>query len=136
MTFDESTGDRRLSCQRQLLRLRLLVLSQDGMTPYRLAREIRDATNTVIAQAEAVSRAVVEAGRRDPGSGTFLWVRVTRLAMAADQAVSAARSGDHAALDAHVRHFDSLTCAIWTVQEAVYGRGPRTPGTGRPLPAR
>lgn len=134
MTFDESAGDRRLSCQRQLLRLRLLVLSQDELTPYRMAREIRDATNAVMAEVEAVSRAVVEAGPREPGSETFLWVRVTRLAMAADQAVSAARSGDHAALDAHVRHFDSLTSAIWTVQEAVYGHGPRPPG--RPLPAR
>lgn len=136
MTFAESTSDRRLRCQRQLLRLRLLVLSQDEMTPYRQAREIRDATSAVIAEAEAVSRAVVEAGRREPGAETFLWVRVTRLAMAADQAVSAARSGDHAALDAHVRHFDSLTSAIWTVQEAVYQQGPRARVTDRPLPAR
>lgn len=131
MTFDESTGDRRLRCQRQLLRLRFLVLSQEGMTPSRHAREIRDATNAVIAEVEAVSRAVVTACRREPDAETFLWVRVTRLAMAADQAVGAARSGDRAALDAHVRHFDSLTSAIWTVQEAVYGQGPGT-GIRRP----
>jgi hypothetical protein len=126
MTFDDPVADRQLRCQRQLLRLRLLILSQDGMTPARQAREIRDATNAVIAEVEATSRTVLEAARQEPGAETFLWVRVTRLAMAADQAVNAARSGDTSGLDAHLRHFDALTSAIWTVQDAVYGQEPAT----------
>ena len=126
MTTAGPMSDRQLRCQRQLVRLRMLVLSQDGMTPARQAAEIRDATNPVIAEVEATSRAVLEAGGHAPGAQTFLWVRVTRLAMAADQAVNAARSGDTSALDAHLRHFDALTSAIWAVQDAVYGQEPTT----------
>jgi hypothetical protein len=122
MTTVDRMGDRQLRCQRQLLRLRMLVLSQDGLTPARRAVEIRDATNAVIAEVETTSRAVLEAGGHEPGAETFLWVRVTRLAMAADQAVNAAHSADISALDAHLRHFDALTSAIWAVQDAVYGR--------------
>jgi hypothetical protein len=122
VTFTDPTGDRQLACRRRLLRLRMAVLSQDAMTSARQAAEIRHATNAVIAEVEAMSRDVLEASRHEPGGETFLWVRVTRLAMAADDAVNAARNGDLAALDAHLRHFDSLTLAIWTVQDAVYGR--------------
>jgi hypothetical protein len=96
------------------------------MTSARQAAEIRDATNAVIAEVEATSRAVLETSGQELGAETFLWVRVTRLAMAADQAVNAARSGDISALDAHLRHFDALTSAIWTVQDAVYGQEPAT----------
>ncbi len=124
MTFDHSTDDRRLRCQRRLLSARLLVLSPDSVSPSRLAADVRDATNAVIAEVETMSRAAVEASRREPGDETFLWVRVTRLAVAADRAVNAARSGDLAGLDAHLRHFDSLTSAIWTVRDAVYGPEP------------
>jgi hypothetical protein len=98
MTTADLKGDRQLRSQRQLLRLRMLVLSQDGMAPARQAAEIRDATNAVIAEVEATSRAVLEAGGHAPGAETFLWVRVTRLA----------------------------TSAMWTVQHAVYGQEPTT----------
>lgn len=126
MTTADLKGNRQLRCQRQLLRLRMQVLSQDGMTPARQAAKIRAATNAVITEVEATSRAVLEDGGHAPGAETFLWVRVTRLAMAADQAVGAARSGNISALDAHLRHFDALTSAIWTVQGAVYGQEPAT----------
>jgi hypothetical protein len=126
MTTADPKRDRQLRCQRQLLRLRMLVLSQEGMTPARRAGEIRAATNAVIAEVEATSRALLKAGEHAPGAQTFLWVRVTRLALAADQAVHAARSGDISALDAHLRHFDALTSALWAVQDAVYGQQPAT----------
>ena len=128
VTIADQTDDRQLRCQRQLLMLRMLVLGQDGMTPTRQAAEIREATNAVIAEVEATSRAVLESGGREPEAETFLWVRVTRLAMAADQAVNAARGGELGALDAHLRHFDTLTAAIWTVQDAVYGGQPAARG--------
>jgi len=126
MTFVNRMDDRQLQCQRQLLRLRILALSQDAATPARQAAGIRDTTNAVISQVEAMSRAVLEAGAHKPGTETFLWVRVTRLAMAADDAVNAARSGDLAALNAHLRHFDTLLTAIWTVQDTMYGQEPVT----------
>lgn len=124
MTTADLKGNRQLRCQRQLLRVRMQVLSQDGMASAVQAAQIRRATNAVIAEVEATSRAVLEAGGHAPGAETFLWVRVTRLAMAADQAVHAARNGDTSELDAHLRHFDALTSAIWTVQDAVYGQEP------------
>ncbi len=120
MTSADPMADRQLRSLRQVLRLRMQVLSQDGMTPSRQAADIRDATNAVIAETEAMSHAVLGVGRHEPGAETFLWVRVARLAMAADQAVNAARTGDLPALDAHLRHFETLTSAIWTVQHAVY----------------
>ena len=57
--------------------------------------EIREATNAIIAEAEAMSRAAVRAiGEHGPEAETFLWVRITRLAAAADRAAAAARDRD------------------------------------------
>src|SRR5215469_5769280 len=121
MTFDDQMRNHRSRCQRQLSRLRMLTLGQDGMVlPGRVAMEIREATNAIIAETEAMSRAVVRAGGEEPGAETFLWVRVTRLALAADQAVMAARNADVHELRTHLHHFDTLTSAIWTVQHAVH----------------
>ena len=123
MTFDDQMRDYRARCQQQLSRLRLLTLGQDGIVPpRRVAPEIRDATNAIIADTEAMSRAVLKAGREEPSAETFLWVRVTRLAMAADQAVMAAYNGDIHGLRAHLHHFGTLTSALWTVQHAVHGQ--------------
>jgi hypothetical protein len=142
MTFDDQMRDHRSRCQRQLSKLRMLTLGQDGMMlPPRLAAEIRDATNAIVAETESMSRIVLRAGREEPGAETFLWVRVTRLALAADHAVMAARNGDLHELRAHLHHFDTLTSAIWTVQHAVhgrqlaFGRGSQvTPGPGADRP--
>ena len=123
MTFDDQMRDYRTRCQQQLLRLRMLTLGQDGMAPLRrVALEVRDATNAIIAETEAMSRAVLKAGREEPGAETFLWVRVTRLALAADQAVMAAYNRDVHELCTRLRHFDTLTSAIWTVQHDVHRR--------------
>jgi hypothetical protein len=123
MATANSVGDRRSRCQRQLLGLRMLVMGQDGIRP-RQAAEVQEATNAVIAEAETMSRALAKAGGREPGTETFLWVRVARLTMAADDAVNAARDGDRAELDAHLRHFEALTSAMWAVQDAMRGHEP------------
>lgn len=131
MTFDDQMRDHRSRCQRQLSRLRMVTLGQDGLAlPRRVAAEIRDATNAIITETEAMSRAVLKAGREEPGAETFLWVRVTRLALAADQAVTAAYNGDVHELRTHLHHFDTLTSAIWTVQHAVHGRQPARAAAG------
>lgn len=101
--------------RRQLLRLRLLALRQEGTPePRQFSAEIRDAMNTIIAEAEAM---IKSGDHPEPGAETFLWVRITRLAMAADQAVDAARAGDAPRLRARLRHLEILTSAIWDVLE-------------------
>lgn len=103
----------------------MLALGQDSLDLSRqVIAEIRDTTNAVIAETEAMCRLVLRAGRHEPGAETFLWVRVTRLAHSADQAVTAARRGDVGELRSHLHHFDSLTAAIWTVQNAIHGQKP------------
>jgi hypothetical protein len=82
------------------------------------------ATGAIIAEAEAASRAALAAdgdSRRQPGAGTFLRVRLNRLAGAAEEAIAAARDGDAAGLRRHLRRFEAVTSAIWTVQHAVCG---------------
>jgi hypothetical protein len=119
-------------CRQQLLRLRLLAGSQDGTAlPRGFTVEVRDGTNAVIAEVEAMSRTAIRAsGQREPQAETFLWVRVARLAAAADRAVDAARRRDVPGLRAHLQQFDTLTSALWTVQHATYGNKQQRPGQG------
>jgi hypothetical protein len=113
------SGDPRLEqhesrCDRQLLRLRMLALRQDGTElSRRAADEIQDATQAIVSETEAMS--LVASGRQETGPRTFLQVRIARLEAAAGRAVDAARDGDIRGLRSHVRHFDTLTSAIRTV---------------------
>ena len=119
--------DYQSQCRQQLLRLRILAESQGGPSlPREFTAEVRNATNAVIAEAEAMSRTALRAGARQQGlqAETFLWVRIARLAGAADRAVDAARSRDVPGLRAHLQQFDTLTSAIWAVQHATYGNEP------------
>jgi hypothetical protein len=56
-------------------------------------------------------------GGDGPGPGIFLAVRLSRLAVAAGEAVAAAGAGDFVQLRRHLRRFEALTSAIWAVQE-------------------
>jgi hypothetical protein len=113
-------------CRLRLLKLRLLAGNQDGTgLPREFTVEVRDATNAIIAEVEAMSRTALRAsGQREPQAETFLWVRIARLAAAADRAVDAARSRDVPGLRAHLQQFDTLTSALWAVQHATYGKQP------------
>ena len=123
MTLDDQVRDHLWRCQRQLLALRMLGFAQDGTGLSRQAAAVRDVTNEVIVEAEAMSRAALEGGGAGgQGSEIFIGARVTRLAMAADLAVAAARGGDAAALRDHLRHFDTLASALWTVHAALSGQ--------------
>jgi hypothetical protein len=133
MTFLHQMDVHQSRCQEQLLRLRMLARTWDGAAvPQEVVAEIRDATNTIIAEAEAMTRAAIRDHRRqEPQAETFLWVRITRLAAAADRAVDAARSRDVSGLRGYLNHFDTLTSALWAVRDAVYSQrpvpGPRSP---------
>jgi hypothetical protein len=126
MTFANQMRSHQSRCQPQLLKLQMLARSEaDAVLCGQVTVEIRDATNAIIAEAEAMSFAALgDGGRREPEAETFLRARLTRLATAADQAVNAARSGDVSGLRAYLNRFDTLMSAIWTVQRAVYGQEP------------
>jgi hypothetical protein len=126
VTFADEIDGYMSGCQQHVLRLRILARTTDDTALSRdVAAEIRDATNAIIAQAEAMSRAVIRAGsERDSQAETFVWARLTRLAVAADRAVGAARGGNTSQLRVCLRHFDALTSAIWTVERAAYGQYP------------
>lgn len=123
MATNDQLDDYRSRYRQQLLRLRLLAGSrEDGALPREFTVEIRDATNAIIAEVEAMSRTALQAGdRQNPQAETFLWVRIARLASAAGRAVDAARSQDVPGLLAHLHQFDSLTSALWQVQHATGG---------------
>jgi hypothetical protein len=110
-------------CRQQLSLLRILARSREATSlPRQASTEIRDATNAIIAEVEAMSRTALQAGgRQEPQAETFLLVRIARLAAAADRAVDAARSRDIPGLRGHLHQFDTLTSAIWAVQHATYG---------------
>jgi predicted transcriptional regulator len=61
-----------------------------------------------------------------PGTGIFLDVRLSRLVAAADDAIAAAQAGDFTQLRRHLPRFETLTSAIWAVQE-VSRQPDRTP---------
>lgn len=126
MTFADEIDKHKSRCRQHLIQLRTLARSpDDAALSGEVTAEIRDATNAIIAEAEAMSRAAIQvAGGQAHQAETFVWVRVTRLAAVADRAVGAARSKDISLLRAHLRHFDTLTSAIWAVENAAYGEHP------------
>ena len=70
-----------------LISLRMLAQGEAGAPlPRRVVVEVAQATGTVLAEAEAAGRAALAAvaGGGHPGDGTFLRVRLDRLAAAAD----------------------------------------------------
>ena len=106
-----------------MISLRMLAQGEAGTPlPRWVAVEVAQATGAVLVEAEAAGHATLAAvGARNDRSRyeTFLRVRLDRLAAAADDAIAAARAGESGAMRRHLRRFDALTSAIWTVQNAV-----------------
>jgi hypothetical protein len=82
--------------------------------PWLAVAEVTQATEAILSEVEAAVRAVTGGG---PGTGIFLDVRLSRLAAAADDAIAAAQAGDVTQLRRHLPRFETLTSAIWAVQE-------------------
>jgi hypothetical protein len=121
MTADEEIRDHQARCQPYMLQLRMLARGDYGLMP--TAAEVAQATGAILAEVGAGSRAAsAAAGYRQvqPGAGTFLQVRLDRLAAAADEAIAAARDGNAPMLSRVLNRFEALISAIWTVQRAVY----------------
>jgi hypothetical protein len=124
MTPTDEIHDHQVRCQPHLLRLRMVARGEfEVALPLQVVAE---AVGAILTEAEAAARAVGAVavdGLGGPGAGTFLGVRLNRLAAAADDAIAAARTGNPAEMRLHLNRFDSLTSAIWTVHRAVYGPG-------------
>jgi hypothetical protein len=126
MTLADRIDGYRTRCEPGLLRLQVLAGGEAGVAiPRCAATEVRIATNEVIAGAEAASRAALAAttgARGELETETFLWVRLARLAEAADEAVRSARVNDAGGMRRHLHRFGVLVDALWEVQHAVYGQ--------------
>ena len=113
--------DYRARCLPHLLTLRMLArYTPEVSLPWLAVAEVTQATDAILAEVEAAVRAVTgggPGGTAGPGIGIFLGVRLSRLAAAADDAIAAAGAGDFTELRCHLRRFDTLTSAIWAVQD-------------------
>jgi hypothetical protein len=139
MTVDGTLEDHRVRCQPYLLTLRMIARGDPGLLLTQLTvAEVTQATEMVLAEAEAAggdaraaggeaqaaageAQAAAGVSGSGPGAPAFLRVRLNRLAGAANDAIAAAGAGDSGQLRGHLRRFDVLTAAIWTVHQAVYG---------------
>jgi hypothetical protein len=131
MSDTDQIQDHQARCLADLISLQMLARGEAGTPPPRwVVVEIARATSAILAEAEAAGRAALTAGGGGDNRGgeTFLRVRLDRLATAANDAIASARAGNSAELRRHLRRFDVLTSAIWTVHDAVYGpRRARSP---------
>jgi hypothetical protein len=142
MTFADQIREHQSQCHSYLRRLRSLARDEEEVTVARqVTVGVREATSAVIAEAEATIREALAAtadSSREAAMEAFLRVRLTRLAAAADEAVTAALACDTSRLRNVLRRFEALTSAIWTVQQDLYGTVPLPEvaegGEGDPAP--
>jgi len=122
MTATDQIEDHQARCLPHLLSLRMLARDAvDAPLSWLAVEEVIRATKAILAEAEAAGHEARTAAAAGPGLGVFLGARLSRLAVAADDAIAAARAGDLAQLRRNLRRFDVLTSAIWAVQDAVSG---------------
>jgi hypothetical protein len=132
--LEDEIQDHRARCQPHLLTLRMIARSEAAMVqPLQIVAEITEATGAILAEAEAAdcaARVIAEVTRGITVVGMFLRVRLNRLAAAAEDAIAAAQAEDFARMRHHLRRFEALTSAMWTVQDEVYDPRPAR----RPVP--
>lgn len=126
MTAADRAGGYDARCVPLLARLRLLARADAGAPlPPGAAGEVGQAAGAIVAEADAAVTAVADSGHRS--AAVFLAARQARLAVAADDVIAAAADGSAAALSRHVRRFEALTSALWTVQHAICAPAHRRP---------
>lgn len=124
----------RAHCLPHLARLHMHGRYQPGEAlPPGLADEVSEGTSAILAETGAAVRVTVAAvpGTRRAAVAGLLADRLSRLTVAADEAVSAAKEADPGALRRCLRRFEMLTSAAWTVQLAMAGKA-APPGQARP----
>lgn len=121
-------------CLPHLATLRIVARAQAGAPlPPGTVREVAQATSAVVAAAKAAQDTALStvAAGRGPQNASFMAARLNRLASAANDAVTAARVGNTAALRQQVLRFEALTSAMWTVQLSVCTPAGQTAGPQR-----
>jgi len=129
MSTVDQIDDHQERCRPHLLTLRMLAWGEDE--PALAAAQADQATSAIIAEVEAAIQTALadDNAHRHPAARMFLRPRLDRLAAAAQELVTAARNEDSAALRRHLRRFEALTSASWTVQHAVFDPVPPTRGS-------
>jgi len=126
--LEDEIQDHRARCQPHLLTLRMIARSEAAMVqPLQIVAEITEATGAIL---DCAARVIAEVTRGITVVGMFLRVRLNRLAAAAEDAIAAAQAEDFARMRHHLRRFEALTSAMWTVQDEVYDPRPAR----RPVP--
>ncbi len=128
MPTPDQIQDHQERCQAHLGTLRML--ARGGEDPALAAAQVDKATGAIIAEVEAAIQAALAAdvSSRHAAARTFLRVRLDRLTAAAHELVAAARDEDIAGFRRHLRRFEALTSASWTVQRAVFDSVPQPRG--------
>ena len=91
MTSADQIEDHQARCQPHVLRLRIIARDEAGTRlPWQLVADITRATEAILAEAAAAGSEAFASGRGGPGPGTFLSVRLSRLATAANDVIAAA----------------------------------------------
>jgi hypothetical protein len=133
MSVADQIQDHQERCQPHLLKLRILARGNDE--PALAAAQADQATSAILTEVEAAIQAALATNgsiRRRSADRAFLRARLNRLAVAAEQVVTAAKEEDTAGLRHHVRRFEALTLASWTVQWSVFGPVPSARHPSRP----
>jgi hypothetical protein len=118
MTVTDRAEDHQARCLPYLLTLRMLARGEiEAPGPWLAMAEVAQATDAILAEVELAGREVRAVTGGGPGPGILLSVRLRRLAAAAGDAVAAAGAGDFTQLRRHLRRFETLTSAIWEVQD-------------------
>jgi hypothetical protein len=112
-------------CRPYLLMLRMLARGEGE--PALAAAQAAQATGAIIAEVEAAQAA--QAADRGTHRHPAPRVRLNRLTAAAERVVAAAQEEDTAGLRRHLRRFEALTSASWTMEQAEGDQSP--PGRGR-----
>ena len=138
MTAPCDIRDHHVRCGPHLARLQMMA-RYDALEPLPpgLPDDVVEATSAVLAEALAAGRVMVAAlvsGERRAVTA-FLDARLGRLAAAAGEMAAAAAAGDIPALRRHLRKFEVLTSALWTVQLELSGRAapPPSPSSAAPV---
>lgn len=123
MDAADAIRDHQVRCQPHLATLRMLARDQAGGAPARqVAEEAGLATAAVLAEVQAAGLATLAAVADDRRARALLETRLDRLRVAAGAVADAAQCEDAAGLRHQVRRFETLTSAMWTVQQAMPGR--------------
>jgi len=122
--------DHHVRCEPHLSKLQMMTRydAHDPLPPG-LADEVVEAASGVLAEAQAAGRVMVAAlaSSQRRAVTALLDARLERLAAAAGEMAAAAEDGDVATVRRHLRKFEVLTSALWTVQLELFAQAEPQP---------